>query len=187
MKNKSYNKLFFLYTLIGDILKLLFKLLVVTIISLVSLIGIKKSNNIKKIIYDNVYDKNISFATINKYYKKYFGTLNILEENTKPVFSENIEYTKKEDKDGVLKLFVSDNYLVPNLESGLVTFIGEKEGLGKVVIVEQVNGINAWYGNLDNINVKLYDYIEKGNLIGDCNNYLYLIHKKDNKVISYEI
>lgn len=168
-------------------MKFLFKLLIVTIITLLCLIGIKKSNNIKEIIYNNVYDKNISFANINKYYKKYFGSLDIFKENTKPVFNEKLEYTKKEEKDGVLKLFVKDNYLIPNLESGLVTFIGKKDGYGKVVIVEDINGINTWYGNLNNINVKLYDYIEKGSLIGDCDNYLYLIHKKDNKIVNYEI
>ena len=42
-----------------------------------------------------------------------------------------------------------------------------------------------WYGNLSNINVKLYDYIEKGTLIGNCNKTLYLIHKKDGKVLDY--
>lgn len=168
-------------------MKFLFKLLIVTIITLLCLIGIKKSNNIKEVIYNNVYDKNISFANINKYYKKYFGSLDIFKENTKPVFNEKLEYTKKEEKDGVLKLFVKDNYLIPNLESGLVTFIGKKDGYGKVVIVEDINGINTWYGNLNNINVKLYDYIEKGSLIGDCDNYLYLIHKKDNKIVNYEI
>lgn len=168
-------------------MKFINRLLMVTIITLLVLISVKKNNNIKKIIYDNVYDKNIKFASINKYYKKYFGSLNIFEDKTKMVFNEKLEYTKKEDKDGVLKLTVSDNYLVPNQESGLVTFIGKKEKYGQVVIVEQIDGVSTWYGNLNNVNVKLYDYIEKGSLIGDCNNYLYLIFKKDNEIIKHEI
>ena len=45
------------------------------------------------------------------------------------------------------------------------------------VIVETVDGIDIWYGNLSNINVKLYDYIDKGSLIGNCNNTLFLVHK----------
>lgn len=168
-------------------MKLISKTLIVTIITLLTLIAMKKNKDIKKLIYDNVYEKNINFAFIDKNYKKYFGSLNIFKEEVKPVFNEKLEYIKKEENDGVLKLFVSDDYLIPNLESGLVTFIGEKEGYGKVIIVEQINGVSTWYGNLNNINVKLYDYVEKGNLLGNCNDYLYLIHKKDNKIINYEI
>ena len=43
-----------------------------------------------------------------------------------------------------------------------------------------------WYGNLDNVNVKLYDYIEKNNLIGDVNEYMNLKILKENKNILYE-
>ena len=106
--------------------------------------------------------------------------------NIKPVFNEKLTYDSKEKyKDG-LKLVVSDNYLVPNLEEGLVIFTGTKDGYGKVVIVSQVDGIDVWYGNIDNINVKLYDYIDKNSLIGNCNNELYLVFKKDGKILNYE-
>ncbi len=169
-------------------LKWLFKVGIVTIITLILLITLKANSNIKNFIYDNVYTQNISFAPINKLYKKYFGH-NILfdnKENTKLVFNENLEYSAKEKIDEGLKLTVKENYLVPNLQDGLVIFTGTKDTYGNVVIVQQIDGVDVWYGNLSNINVKLYDYIEKGSLIGNCDNTLYLIHKKDGEILDYE-
>ncbi len=159
----------------------------VVIITLFTLILIKSNSNIKNIIYDNVYNNNLSFSKINNLYKKYFGE-NIIENklSMKPVFNEKLIYDSKEKyKDGV-KLAVGDNYLIPSLEGGLVIFVGKKDDYNNIVIVEQVNGIDVWYGNLNNINVKLYDYIEKGTLIGNCNKELYLVFKKDGKIINYE-
>ncbi len=169
-------------------LKWLFKTFIVVIITLIILISIKSSSKIKNYIYDYVYNNNISFAYINKVYKKYFGNNDLLESkiSTKPVFNEKLTYNSKEKyKDG-LKIVVNDNYLVPNLEEGLVIFTGTKDGYGNVVIVSQVDGVDVWYGNLNNINVKLYDYINKGSLIGDCNDHLYLVFKKDGKILNYE-
>lgn len=169
-------------------IKWLSKLGIVIVITLILLILIKANGNIKNFIYDEVYTKNFSFAFVNNLYKKYLGT-NILFDNenkTEPVFNQTLEYSKKEKIEEGLKLQVSDNYLVPNIESGLVIFTGVKENYGNVVIVEQIDGVDAWYGNLSNINVKLYDYIEKGSLIGNCDNTLYLIHKKDGEILDYE-
>ena len=51
--------------------------------------------------------------------------------------------------------------MVPVIESGVVVFIGEKEGYGNTIIVEQVNGVDVYYSNINPSNIKLYDYIEK--------------------------
>ena len=72
------------------------------------------------------------------------------------------------------------------MDSGIVIFIGDKEGYGKTVIVQQENGVDVWYSNLEEINVKLYDYIKKGNLIGMVNQNLYLVFIKNGDVIDYK-
>ena len=87
--------------------------------------------------------------------------------------------------DGV-SLKVSSDYLVPVINGGLVVFVGEKEGYGKVIILEQVDGIVCWYGNLDNVNVNLYDYVEKGSLLGSVSEELYLVFKNKGEIVSYE-
>ena len=168
--------------------KWLIKLLTVILITLLVLILVKQNNNIKNIIYDNVYDKNISFAYINSLYKKYFGNNKFIDSklNIKPVFNEKLVYSKKDKyKDGLI-LYTDGNYLLPSIDTGLVIFTGVKDGYGNVVIVEQVDGVDVWYGNLTNINVKLYDYIEKGSLIGSCDNSFYLVFKSNGEILNYE-
>ena len=44
-----------------------------------------------------------------------------------------------------------------------------------------------WYGNIKTVNVKLYDYVEKGSMIGEVSDdTLYLVYAKDNKFLNYE-
>ena len=167
------------------------KLLITIILTLITLILIKSNNKLKTFFYNKVYDNNISFATINKWYENHFGSSipfkELVEKDTKAVFNNKLEYSKKEKYLDGVKLSVDKNYLVPILESGMVVYIGKKEEYGNTVIVQQVNGVDVWYGNINNPNVKLYDYVEKGKLLGDVkNNNLYLVFKKDGKVLSYE-
>lgn len=167
------------------------KLLITIILTLITLILLKSNNKLKTFFYNKVYDNNISFATINKWYENHFGSSipfkELVEKDTKVVFNNKLEYSKKEKYLDGVKLSVDKNYLVPILESGMVVYIGKKEEYGNTVIVQQVNGVDVWYGNINNPNVKLYDYVEKGKLLGDVkNNNLYLVFKKDGKVLSYE-
>lgn len=77
--------------------------------------------------------------------------------------------------------------MIPSLESGIVVYIGEKENYKQVVIVQQMNGVDVWYGNIKQANVKLYDYVEKGSLIGQVDNKtLYLVFQKEGKFVDYQ-
>ena len=155
---------------------------------------IKIDNKNKVFIEENVYNKNISFAKINKLYESWFGKIypiENIEKNTsvkiEPVFSEKLTYINKENyKEGV-KLTVDNNYLVPILESGIVVYIGDKDNYGYTIIIQQVNGIDLWYVGLKKNDLKLYDYVEKGKLLGETeNNLLYLYYQKDGKFVSYK-
>ena len=164
------------------------KVLISAVIMLVILILIKSNHSFKNSFYKYVYSNNISFTTAKKLYNKYIGNIDIIDKvvKTETVFSEKLSYESKEKyKDGV-KLKVDKNYLVPISESGIVVFIGEKEGYNNTIIIQRIDGIDEWYGNIDNVNVKLYDYVKKGTLLGECNNELYLVYKKDGNVLNYE-
>lgn len=170
--------------------KHIYKFLILIVLTLFVMIMIKSNDKFKKKFYEYVYEKNFSFAKLNSLYQEKFGSqipfLDIAKNNNKQVFNESLEYRDKSDyKDGV-KLVVSSNYMVPILESGLVVFIGEKEGYGNTVIIQQIDGIDVWYGNISNTSIKLYDYVEKGNLLGECSNELYLVFKKDGNRLDYE-
>lgn len=166
----------------------IFKLGLTILITLIILINIKKDDKFKNKFYEVVFENNFNFAQVNSIYQQFFGSSfpfkNLI--NDKPVFKEKLVYSSKENFFDGVKLKVSSDYLVPIMKSGLVVFIGEKENYGQVVVIEQIDGIDCWYGNLNTTNVKLYDYVEEGSLLGSVDDELYLIYKKDGKVVSYE-
>lgn len=152
--------------------------LLVLAISLMSETG---RSYIKKYLLET----NFEFSKINTLYNKYIGKLT--DENTEVVSGNQLlEYTSKEKYNDGVKLTVSENYNVNLLESGIVVYIGEKEGYGNTIIVQQSNGIDAWYGNIENVDVKIYDYIEKGTIIGNTNKTLYLVFQKNGEILNYE-
>lgn len=167
------------------------KLGITIVLTLITLIVLKSDTKLKASFYQYVYESHFSFATVNSIYEKYFGSpipfQNVFQNNIEPVFNETLTYQEQHKyKDGV-ELVVDQNYLVPILESGMVVFIGEKEGYGNTVIIQQMDGIDTWYSNLGTVNVKLYDYVEKGSLLGEVSGKsLYLVYKKNGNVLNYE-
>lgn len=166
----------------------LYRLLLSIVITLILLIIIKKDNHFKNTFYKQVYEEHLPFIEVNKWYQNLFGTTFPFQKylNTKPVFKESLSYSKKEKYLDGVRLSVEDTYPVPVIQTGLVVFIGEKEGYGNVVIVEQLDGVDCWYGNLSTMNVKLYDYVEAGALLGVATKDLFLVYKEEGNVIPYE-
>ena len=166
--------------------------MILIIITLITLISLKSNTKLRTSFYKNVLDKNFKFSSINKLFKDKFGTpipfSDVIEKGeTKQVFSEKLKYSEKSKYLDGVKLKVDNNYLVPNIENGIIVFIGNKENYGNTVIVEGTDGIDIWYCNVSSNNLKLYDYLEKGTLIGEAlSNDIYLVYKKDGKVLNYE-
>lgn len=80
-----------------------------------------------------------------------------------------------------------ENLVINNFYSGVVIFKGEKENLGNTLIIAGDNNIYYWYSNIENIPVNLYDYIEKGTIIGSViDSKLILTLTKDGNYLSYE-
>ena len=162
------------------------KLLLSIILTLIALILIKSSSNFKTNFYKEVYTTNISFAPLTEIYNKYIGNLDIINKSSyQPVFNEELIYDSSESYLDGVKLELSSNLVSIN-ERGIVVFIGEKEGYGNTIIIQRIDGIDEWYGGIVNTNVKLYDYVEKGELLGEAEEYLYLIYKKDGNILNYE-
>ncbi len=137
---------------------------------------------------NNIYDNNINFTFFNKIYKKYVNKylpFDLYDE--KIVMSDKFVYSDKEKFLNGVKLNVGKNYNMKSLCGGIVVYIGDKEGLGNTVIIQGTDGVDYWYSNLDNLSIKLYDYIEKDVLIGSTKNeYVYLTFLKDGKYLDYE-
>jgi len=166
------------------------KILVLVVLFLINLIAMKSDTTYKDFVYDKIYNNNFSFAKIKNFYNKYLGGVEALDgivNNTTPVFNESLVYNNKSIYHDGVKLEVTSSYLVPVLQDGLVVFVGEKENYGDVIIVQGLDGVDIWYGNMANTSVKLYDYVEKGTLLGEVyENTLYLVYSKDDKFLNYE-
>ena len=161
--------------------KILSKLFTIVIFTMIVITLSNMSPKFKSFIVDKVLNSTIDFSFVNKLSNKVtnvFKTSN----NTLPVVKE--ENNRKERyKDGI-KYIVNKGASVNIKDSGIVTYIGNKDGYNNTVIIQQSNGYYAWYGNIKE-EVKLYDYIESGSKIGETltNEYYYVL-LKDNKPVN---
>ncbi len=133
------------------------------------------------------FNETLAFTKINNLYAKYFG--NIIPEkvnNSIPVSINDKNYsTIEKEGDSFLVSLNSNTYNF--LESGVVVFLGEKEGLGRTMIIQGIDGVDIWYSNLSNYNVTMYDYVEKNSLVGEFNNQKAVLTFMENgEYISYE-
>ncbi len=169
---------------------LISKIMLTIIFFLIGMIITKKDPTMKDSLNKIIYEQSFKFTSLKGNYEKYFGkflSLNRKEDTVNTVFSEKIIYEKLEKYENGIKLKVNNNYLVPTLESGVVIFIGNKDPYGKTVIIEQVDGTDMMYGNIEIKNLKLYDYIEKGNIVGEAiNSEIYLVAQKNGKYLDYK-
>ena len=166
------------------------KFLITIIIFLLGMIVGKENPNMKKQIQKNIYETNFPFQKVKTWYEKKFGKLLSMDKivkETEPVFKEKLSYQQEEAFQNGVKLKVDKNYLVPVLESGVVVYIGEKEKIGTTIIIEQVDGVDTFYSNITLQNKKLYDYVEKGELLGEVKDQtLYLSFQKKGEYLDYK-
>ena len=167
---------------------IIIKVLLTIIVTLLLLIGFKLSTDFKQLFNKYVYQTSFPFAELKEVYQDYFGTafLSDKSEDTTQVFTEKLVYSQKNLYHDGVALTVNNHYMVPSLNSGIVVFIGPKDVYGNTVIVQQMDGVDVWYGNIDTTNVALYDYVEKGSLIGETKDKtLYLAFQKEGNFVDY--
>ncbi|RYM06845.1 M23 family metallopeptidase [Sporolactobacillus sp. THM7-7] len=51
-------------------------------------------------------------------------------------------------------------------KDGQVVFVGTKEKTGRTVIIQHKNNEESWYGKLDMMDVKVYEFVKRGQKIG---------------------
>lgn len=177
MKNKKYIKSLFTRVLLSIIL------------FLVSSIYINYSDKNLLTYKKYLYDKTFNFSYVNNLYNKYLGNIlpfkNIY--NDQMVMSSDINYSNRNAYLDGVKIILNENDLIKTFKSGIVVFLGEKEGFNKTIIIQGSDGVDYWYGNLENINVSLYDYLDEDVILGNpINGELYLKFVKNSEVLNYE-
>lgn len=169
---------------------LIARVLISVVIFFIAIILINTTKFGNSFIKETVLKENISFAAIANIYNEYLGSIIPFEDILKDdhtVFDEKLTYEKIANyKDGY-ELEVKKNYLVPIVNSGIVVFIGEKEGYGNTVIVQGIDEVDYWYSNVTNISCSLYDYVSKGNYLGTADgDKLYMTFKKGSDFLEYD-
>lgn len=159
--------------------KILNKVCFSIIFVLVSLIFVEYGNN-RSLYKENVLNNNINFSKLRMYYDKYFIGKSDEVSNEDVMVGNEIEF---EEVDGRYKYFEES---VNVLQSGIVVYVGEKDGLGNTVVIQGVDGVDFWYSNLNNVSVSLYDYVKMEDSIGLSNEYYVISLYRDGNLISYD-
>lgn len=185
-KKKSFNKVKISLNK-KNINKLITKFMIAIIFFLISIIFTNYSDKNLLLYKEYVFTESLPFTKIKGWYEDLFGEVLPTQDNSQTVFNGKLVYKDISEYYDGEKLLVSKNTLVNNITSGVVVFSGEKDNYGNTVIIQGIDGVDIWYGNLENVSVSLYDYIEANTVIGETKDeYLYLVIKKDNEYIKYE-
>lgn len=177
-------------TLSKFLFTILIKSLIVVLLFLSSMIFIRQNDKNKKMFKEKVYNNSLSFAKIYNLYSKYLGDAlpfkDTIKDDTKKVSNEKITYSsiKKEGDDYLL--IVPSNYTLQSIKSGIVIEVKKDDKYKNIVKIQDKSGVNITYKNLNEVEVKLYDYVEKGEILGSVSNKLYINFEKDGKYLSYE-
>lgn len=177
-------------TLSRFLFRVFIKSLLVVILFLGALIYIRQGDdnkaNFKKVVYNN----SLSFAKIYNLYSKYLGDAlpfkNSIKDDTKVVSTEKITYSDIKKENNGYMLTVSKDFTLSALKSGIVVEKKSNEKYGNLIKIQDKEGLEITYGCIDDLEVSLYDYVEKGELLGRTSGKLYLIFEKDGTYLLYE-
>lgn len=126
--------------------------------------------------------ENFEFAAVSNWYESKFGkplallppnvdsgtTKNDVKNDTTgyalPASATIVESFEKNGQGIMVETGIEAN--VEAMNEGIVRFAGIDSNHGKTVIIQHANKTETWYGNLDEINVNLFDFVKQGNSLG---------------------
>ncbi|MFD1781139.1 peptidoglycan DD-metalloendopeptidase family protein [Fredinandcohnia salidurans] len=159
----------------------LFKVLLSAILVLsIGIIFKNQSPNFEKVRHfvSSTMETEFQFAAVTEWYKDTFGSplaLLPINQNKEQVDApEPGKYalpaagtvTETFEANGQGIIVETDSKVVEAMNAGNVTEVAVKGDLGKTVVIQHSDGTETWYGNLGSVNVKLYDYVETGQEVG---------------------
>ena len=168
---------------------LISRVLITVIFVLGSIIFTNVSDDNKALYQKYVLEDSLEFTKINELYQSIFGDVDITKKDnpdSEVVFGD-VTYTNIEPFKNGVKLTVDMNEAISVIASGIVVFIGEKEDLGNTIIIQGNDGVDIWYSNITENDIKVYDYVEAGSILGSSNSKnIYITINKDGEFINYE-
>ena len=156
---------------------LLFQLLASICLVLVMAIIYRTSapwTNEARNVISGVYEREFQFASVVNWFDETIGQpFAFLPENPAKEKGENfslpasgiiMENFEKNGQGVIVKTAAAAS--VGTVKEGVVIYAGEKEEYGKTVIIQHADKSESWYGNLDSIDVSLYEQVTKGAKLG---------------------
>lgn len=165
------------------------KVLLSIILFLISSIYINYSDNNLLTYKKYLYNKTFDFAFVNELYDKYLGGIVPFKNlyNEQMVMNGVVDYNNREKYEDGVKVYLNESDVIKTLKSGIVVYVGEKDNFGNTVIIQGSDGVDYWYGNLENLSVSLYDYLNDDVLIGNPKDgILYLKFVQNGEILNYE-
>ncbi|WP_174729864.1 M23 family metallopeptidase [Mesobacillus harenae] len=182
----------------------IFKILISACLVLIIAILFREPNtklDPAKNLVKSALEKDFQFASVSSWYEDQFGKPLALLPGKKTVEEEDLngqQYALPASGSRILKDFDANGQSitietgkdaeVEAMNEGLVIKVGVEEGFGKTVVIQHADKSESWYGNLDEINVNLYEFIKKGTKVGKSSenedqtkgSFLFAIKKGDN-------
>ncbi len=170
---------------------LISRVLLAIIFVLGSIIFTNISVDNKKIYKKYVLEDSVQFTKINKIYQELFGRVDpvkpVVKGEADKMVINSINYSNIENYKNGVKMMVGVQSPVNVITSGIVVFIGEKDDIGNTVIIQGNDAVDISYSNITDTDIKIYDYVEAGTVLGTANSEeIYLSFNQNGKYLSYD-
>lgn len=158
------------------------KLLLSIIIVLICLIVTNFNDELRNVFEQEVLVDNMDFSDFNKLYKKF-----MVDDEQVELVSNVVDTTDMKEVNGRYRFNYGINYPVEVLKPGIIVFNGDKDELGRTVIVQGNDGVDIWYSGINLDDKSLYDYVSIGDILGSSiEPYLYVSIYEDGNLLKYE-
>lgn len=121
-------------------------------------------------------EEEFQFATVSKWYHEQFGHPTALFNQTDKKEDNKVENELAVPASGKITESFKDNGqgiivetnspVVKPMNEGTVQEITKKPDTGLTIMIQHADGTKSWYGDLDEVNVSLYDYVMKDQELG---------------------
>lgn len=159
--------------------KILFSAVIVLVVAIVFKNGTPMFEQAKSAITYSL-EEEFQFAAVSSWYRDQFGEpLALFEPKTGESKEEGSESQTAQlavpasgkvlesfEDNGQGIMVETDRPSVEAMNEGIIIEAGEKPDTGLTIVLQHSDGTKSWYGNLDKIDVALYDFVEKGKELG---------------------
>ncbi len=156
----------------------MFKVLIGACLVLVSAIVFKNDTppfeKVQQVVF-STFEEDFQFAMVSKWYGDQFGDpLSLIKTSDQAPKTAEKDFLAPasgkvlesfEDNGQGVMVETSSN-LVEAMNEGMVIEIEEKDDSGLTVVVQHADSTESWYGNLEKVEVSLYDFVESGKEVG---------------------